>query len=63
MAAAMNSQLLRQVDRQTWLAVVCLAVGWFFLATLVTTIRSVQQKYHFFYMMTVMLNPATLLNS
>ena len=61
MAAAMNSQLLRQVDRQTWIALVCLAVGWFFLATLVTTVGPVEQKYHFFDMLTVMLNPAWLL--
>lgn len=57
----MNSQLLRQVDRLTWIALVCLAVGWFFLATLVTAIGSVKQKYHFFDMLTVMLNPAWLL--
>ena len=57
----MNLELLRKVDRQTWIALVCLAVGWFFLATLVTTIGSVQQKYHFFDMLTVMLNPAWLL--
>ncbi len=57
----MNVQLLRQVDRQTWIALVCLAVGWFFLATLVTTVGPVKQKYHFFDMLTVMLNPAWLL--
>ena len=57
----MNSQLLRQVDRQTWIALACLAVGWFFLATLVTTVGPVKQKYHFFDMLTVMLNPAWLL--
>jgi hypothetical protein len=57
----MNSQLLRQVDRQTWIALVCLVVGWFFLATLVTTVGPVKQKYHFFDMLTVMLNPAWLL--
>jgi hypothetical protein len=57
----MNLELLRKVDRQTWIALVCLAVGWFFLATLVTTIGSVKQKYHFFDMLTVMLNPAWLL--
>ena len=57
----MNSQLLRQVDRQTWLALLCLVVGWFFLATVVTTLGPVTQKYHFFDMLTVMLNPAWLL--
>jgi hypothetical protein len=57
----MNLQLFRQVDRQTWIALICLAVGWFFLATLVTTVGPVQQKYHFFDMLTVMLNPAWLL--
>ncbi len=57
----MDIQRLRQVDRQTWIALVCLAVGWFFLATLVTTVGSVKQKYHFFDMLTVMLNPAWLL--
>lgn len=57
----MNLQLLRRVDRQTWIALVCLAVGWFFLATLVTTVGPVKQKYHFFDMLTVILNPAWLL--
>lgn len=57
----MNSQLLRQVDRQTWIALICVVVGWFFLATVVTTVGPVKQKYHFFDMMTVMLNPAWLL--
>ena len=57
----MNSQLFRQVDRDTWIALLCLAVGWFFLATVVTTLGPVQQKYHFFDMLTVMLNPAWLL--
>jgi hypothetical protein len=57
----MNSQLLRQVDRQTWIAVLCLVVGWFFMATVVTTIGPLKQKYHFFDMLTVMLNPAWLL--
>ena len=57
----MNSQLLRQVDRQTWIALICLIVGWFFLATVVTTLGPVKQKYHFFDMLTVMLNPAWLL--
>ncbi len=57
----MNSQLLRQVDRQTWIALVCLAIGWFFLATVVTTLGPMKQKYHFFDMLTVMLNPAWLL--
>jgi hypothetical protein len=61
MAAAMNSQLLRQVDRQTWIALIGVAVGWFFLATVVTTLGSLKQKYHFFDMLTVMLNPAWLL--
>ncbi len=28
----MNSQLLRQVDRETWLALICTLVGWFFMA-------------------------------
>jgi hypothetical protein len=57
----MNSQLLRQVDRQTWIAVICLVVGWFFMATVVTTVGPVKQKYHFFDMLTVMLNPSWLL--
>jgi hypothetical protein len=57
----MNAQLLRQVDRQTWIAVICLVVGWFFMATVVTTVGPVQQKYHFFDMLTVMLNPSWLL--
>ena len=57
----MNSQFFRQVDRDTWIALVCLAVGWFFLATVVTTLGPLQQKYHFFDMLTVMLNPAWLL--
>jgi hypothetical protein len=57
----MNSQLLRQVDRNTWIALVCLVVGWFFLATVVTTLGPMKQKYHFFDMLTVMLNPAWLL--
>ena len=57
----MNSQLLRQVDRQTWIALICVVVGWFFLATVVTTVGPVKQKYHFFDMLTVMLNPAWLL--
>jgi hypothetical protein len=57
----MNSQLLRQVDRQTWIALVCVVVGWFFLATVVTTVGPVKRKYHFFDMLTVMLNPAWLL--
>ena len=57
----MNTQLLRQVDRQTWIAVVCLVVGWFFMATVVTTLGPIKQKYHFFDMLTVMLNPAWLL--
>jgi hypothetical protein len=57
----MNSQLLRQVDRQTWIALVCLVVGWFFLSTVVTTLGPLKQKYHFFDMLTVMLNPAWLL--
>ncbi len=57
----MNLQLLRQVDRQTWIALVCVIVGWFFLATVVTTVGPIKQKYHFFDMLTVMLNPAWLL--
>ena len=57
----MNSQLLRQVDRKTWIALLCLVVGWFFLATVATTVGPVTQKYHFFDMLTVMLNPAWLL--
>lgn len=57
----MNSQHLRQVDRNTWIALLCLAAGWFFLNTVVTTLGPVQQKYHFFDMLTVMLNPAWLL--
>jgi hypothetical protein len=57
----MNSQLLRQVDRQTWIALLCLVVGWFFLATVVTTLGPIKEKYHFFDMMTVMLNPSWLL--
>ena len=57
----MNSQFFRQVDRDTWIALLCLAVGWFFLATVVTTLGPLQQKYHFFDMLTVMLNPAWLL--
>jgi hypothetical protein len=57
----MNSQWVRQVDRQTWIALLGLVVGWFFLATVVTTVGPVQQKYHFFDMLTVMLNPAWLL--
>ena len=57
----MNSQFFRQVDRGTWIALLGLAVGWFFLATVVTTVGPVQQKYHFFDMLTVMLNPAWLL--
>ena len=58
MAAAMDSQLIRQVDRQTWIALVCLVVGWFFLVTVVTNLGPGQQKYHFFDMLTVVLNPA-----
>jgi hypothetical protein len=61
MAAAMNAQLLRRVDRQTWIALICLVVGWFFMSTVVTTLGPVKQKYHFFDMLTVMLNPAWLL--
>lgn len=57
----MNSQWLRQVDRHTWIALLALIVGWFFLATVVTTLGPVRQKYHFFDMLTVMLNPAWLL--
>jgi hypothetical protein len=57
----MNSQWVRQVDRHTWIALLGLIVGWFFLATVVTTVGPVQQKYHFFDMLTVMLNPAWLL--
>jgi hypothetical protein len=57
----MNSQWVRQVDRHTWIALLGLIVGWFFLATVVTTLGPVQQKYHFFDMLTVMLNPAWLL--
>ncbi|HEY0340746.1 MAG TPA: hypothetical protein VGC34_08080, partial [Steroidobacteraceae bacterium] len=57
----MNLQLLRQVDRQTWIALICVIVGWFFLATVVTTVGPLKQKYHFFDMLTVMLNPAWLL--
>jgi len=56
----MNSQLLRRVDRQTWIALICLVVGWFFMATVVTTLGPIKQKYHFFDMLTVMLNPAWL---
>jgi hypothetical protein len=57
----MNSQLFKQVDRQTWIAIICLVVGWFFMATVVTTLGPVKQKYHFFDMLTVMLNPSWLL--
>jgi hypothetical protein len=57
----MNPQLLRQVDRHIWIAVICLVVGWFFMATVVTTLGPVKQKYHFFDMLTVMLNPSWLL--
>jgi hypothetical protein len=57
----MNSQFFRRVDRDTWIALFCLTAGWFFLATVVTTLGPVKQKYHFFDMLTVMLNPAWLL--
>jgi hypothetical protein len=57
----MNSQFFRQVERDTWIALLCLAAGWFFLSTVVTALGPVQQKYHFFDMLTVMLNPAWLL--
>lgn len=57
----MNSQFFRRVDWGTWIAVLGLAAGWFFLATVVTTLGPMQQKYHFFDMLTVMLNPAWLL--
>src|ERR1700761_3203701 len=57
----MNPQVLKRVDRQTWIAVLCLIVGWFFMATVVTTFGPMKQKYHFFDMLTVMLNPSWLL--
>lgn len=57
----MNSQILRQVDRQTWIALVVLAVAWFFMATVVTTLGPMKEKYHFFDMLTVVLNPSWLL--
>jgi hypothetical protein len=57
----MNPHIFRQVDRQTWIAVLALIVGWFFSATLVTSLGSIKQKYHFFDMLTVMLNPPWLI--
>jgi hypothetical protein len=57
----MNAQLLRQIDRQTWVAMIALIVGWFFMSTIVTTLGPIKQEYHFFDMLTVMLNPAWLL--
>jgi hypothetical protein len=58
----MNSQLLRQVDRATWSATLCVVVGWFFMATLVTTFGPVRHAYHFFDLLTVMRDPTWLLH-
>jgi hypothetical protein len=58
----MNSQLLRQVERETWLALICILVGWFFMATLVTTFGPVRQAYHFFDLLTIMRDPTWLLH-
>ena len=52
---------LRRIDGLSWLAMACIAVGWFGLDTLVATFGPVRHTAHFYDLPAVMLDPPRFL--
>src|SRR5579871_6256662 len=50
-----------KIDPLTWIAIACLAVGWFGLNTLVATFGPIQHTVHFYDLPVVMHDPRWLL--
>jgi len=56
----MNESALRRISVTTWIAVACIAVGWFGLGTLVATFGPVTQVAHFYDMALLIHDPSWL---
>jgi hypothetical protein len=57
----MNSLALHRVDARTWIAMACIAAGWFGLNTLEATFGPLQHVAHFYDLPAIMTDPRWLI--